>query len=71
MFFIILKFQQTDNANLWKLLENWNKNASSADPDQTAPWEQSDQGLHCLPVHVCPNTSGCFIRNVYWLANGR
>ena len=23
--------------------------ANSADPDQTAPKEQSDQGLHCLP----------------------
>ena len=23
--------------------------ANSADPDQTAPEEQSDQGLHCLP----------------------
>ena len=23
--------------------------ANSADPDQTAPREQSDQGLHCLP----------------------
>ena len=22
---------------------------NSADPDQTAPKEQSDQGLHCLP----------------------
>ena len=25
--------------------------ANSADPDQTAPEEQSDQGLHCLPFH--------------------
>ena len=24
--------------------------ANSADPDQTAPKEQSDQGLHCLPL---------------------
>ena len=22
--------------------------ANCADPDQTAPWEQSDLGLHCL-----------------------
>ena len=22
---------------------------NSVNPDQTAPWEQSDQGLHCLP----------------------
>ena len=26
-------------------------NANSTDPDQTAHKEQSDQGLHCLPVH--------------------
>ena len=25
--------------------------ANSADPDQTAPKEQPDQGLHCLPFH--------------------
>ena len=25
------------------------------DPDQTAPVEQSDQGLHCLPNYYCPN----------------
>ena len=25
--------------------------ANSADPDQTALKEQSDQGLHCLPFH--------------------
>ena len=24
--------------------------ANSADPDQTAPMEQSDQGLHCLQM---------------------
>ena len=24
--------------------------ANSVDPDQTAPKEQSDQGLHCLPI---------------------
>ena len=24
--------------------------ANSADPDQSAPKEQSDQGLHCLPL---------------------
>ena len=24
---------------------------NSADPDQIAPKEQSDQGLHCLPFH--------------------
>ena len=26
--------------------------ANSADPDQTAPQEQSDQGLHCLPFRL-------------------
>ena len=25
---------------------------NSADPDQTAPREQSDQGLHCLLFHL-------------------
>ena len=25
--------------------------ANSADPDQTALWEQSDEGLHCLLRH--------------------
>ena len=26
--------------------------ANSADPDQTAPKELSDQGLHCLPFRL-------------------
>ena len=26
--------------------------ANSADQDQTAPREQSDQGLHCLPFYL-------------------
>ena len=31
--------------------------ANCVDPDQTAPLEeQSDQGLHCLPRHICPTT---------------
>ena len=25
---------------------------NSTDPDQTAPKEQSDQGLHCLLLHL-------------------
>ena len=29
--------------------------ANSADPDQTAPKEQSDQGLHCLHRNVYGN----------------
>ena len=33
--------------------------AYSVDPDQTAPYkEQSDQGLHCLPLNFCPNILG-------------
>ena len=41
------------------LLNAWNIDgnvANRADPDQTAPKEQSDQDLHCLVHHVCPNT---------------
>ena len=30
--------------------------ANSEDPNQTAPQEQSDLGLHCLPRPVCPKT---------------
>ena len=30
--------------------------ANSEDPDQTAPEEQSDLGLHCLPRPICPKT---------------
>ena len=30
--------------------------ANSEDPDQTAPEEQSDLGLHCLPRSICPKT---------------
>ena len=29
---------------------------NSEDPDQTAPQEQSDQGLHCFVTVICPNT---------------
>ena len=29
--------------------------AKSVDPDQTAPREQSDLGLHCLLRPICPN----------------
>ena len=29
--------------------------ANSADPDQTAPKEQSDLGLHCLLSISCPD----------------
>ena len=30
--------------------------ANSVDPDQTAPKEQSDLGLHCLLSSIFPNT---------------
>ena len=30
--------------------------ANIADPDQTAPEEQSDLGLHCLLTSICPST---------------
>ena len=29
---------------------------NSVDSDQSAPYQQSDLGLHCLLKHVCPNT---------------
>ena len=29
---------------------------NNEDPDQTAPKEQSDQGLHCFFSSICPNT---------------
>ena len=43
------------------------KIASSADSDQTAPLkEQSDQGLHCLIIHFCPNIFGvCWTYHLY------
>ena len=31
--------------------------ANSANPDQTAPKEQSDLGLHCWLRSICPNTT--------------
>ena len=30
--------------------------ANSVDPDRTAPLEQSDPGLHCLPRPICLKT---------------
>ena len=32
--------------------------AKSADPDQIDPFDQSDQGLHCLPKYFCPLIMG-------------
>ena len=37
-------------------LKDANGIANSEDPDQTAPREQSDLGLHCLPRPFCPKT---------------
>ena len=34
--------------------------ANTVDPDQTAPLEQSDLGLHCLPRHICPKTNDLY-----------
>ena len=34
-------------------------NKNSVDPDQTAPNEQSDQGLHCLTVHLFTLRNNC------------
>ena len=34
--------------------------ANSVDPDQTAPEEQSDLGLHCLLNDICPSNFGKF-----------
>ena len=31
------------------------RTANNIDPDQTAPQEQSDLGLHCLHRPTCPN----------------
>ena len=33
--------------------------ANSADPDQTAPKEQSDQGIHYVCSDFFPNTYAC------------
>ena len=35
---------------------NTAQKANSVDPDQTAPEEQSDLGLHCLLRPICPST---------------
>ena len=35
--------------------------ANSVEPDQTAPEEQSDQGLHCLLRPICPNTKNFYM----------
>ena len=41
--------------------------ANSVDPDQTAPEEQSDLGLHYLPRSTCPKTYDHYgIVNLYF-----
>ena len=37
--------------------------SNTEDPDQTAPKEQSDQGLHCLLGHFDPNAFSNY--NIY------
>ena len=39
--------------------------ASSVDPDQTAPKEQSDLGLHSFLRPICPNILNC-CRNCFF-----
>ena len=39
--------------------------ANSVDPDQTAPKEQSDLGLHCLLIQFCSNIYNYYI-SVYF-----
>ena len=36
----------------YTIVANKMEYVNSEDPDQTAPKEQSDQGLHCLPFHL-------------------
>ena len=47
--------------------------ANGVDPDQTAPWEQSDQGLHHLLKLICHNSifmvKGIFYRIFSGMAN--
>ena len=42
-----------------------NRMANCADPNQTAPKEQSDQGLHCLFRQFCPSfmMNTCIMKN--------
>ena len=38
------------------------KMTNSVDPDPSAPYEQSDQGQHCLLRHLCLNIYGQYGR---------
>ena len=49
------KFKQTPNPMVF-CQKHANGIANSEDPDQTAPEEQSDLGLHCLPSPICRKT---------------
>ena len=49
---IILKFKLGDVTFLQK---RSHQNGNSAYPDQTAPKEQSDQGIHCSVEYFCPD----------------
>ena len=63
---------QEKTPNLWVFRQkNANEIANSEDADQTAPLEQSDLGLHCLPRPICPKTLDhyCSILNPYLLMN--
>ena len=42
--------------NLVTHLKDADGMANSIGPDQTAPKEQSDLGLHCFHRSICPNT---------------
>ena len=46
------------SAVLWSKDED--RISNRVDPDQTAPEEQSDLGLHCLLRPICPNVLNCY-----------
>ena len=45
--------------------------ANSVDPDQTAPLEQSDQNLHCLLRHTCPNIENFYGSCIFESSQGK
>ena len=57
-YFCFLLFVNNKSQNKFQTDRSW---ANSVDPDQTAPEEQSDQGLHCLqfPLHLLDASFGC------------
>ena len=54
---IIVKFEKAEFTVLGYAKVVIDGMGNSEDPDQTA-LKQSDQGLHCLPVHVSPSIEG-------------